>query len=94
MILFPKLTRLYRLLLGACSEMVRECLEAEQLAEDVCIILPNISVGEIKVSQDSLPWRTFYYIYPSLRLTQPIGVRMTGQQPPPLMALHSPEKLG
>ena len=37
-----------RLLLGACSEMVRECL-ATQLAEDVCLVLPNVSIWEVKV---------------------------------------------
>jgi len=41
----------YRLLLGACSEMIRGCLEpaAGSISDDnTCLILPNLTLAEIK----------------------------------------------
>ena len=37
-----------RLLVGGCSELLRECLEVH-LPEEACLVLPNIDLWEFKV---------------------------------------------
>jgi len=43
----------YRLLVGGCSELLRECLEVH-LPEEACLVLPNIDLWEFKAFHSAL----------------------------------------
>jgi hypothetical protein len=44
----------YRVLLGACSELVRNCLPVDSESDTACLILPGVMVGEMEAFHRSL----------------------------------------
>jgi len=44
----------YRVLLGACSELVRDCLPVDSESDTACLILPGVMVGEMEAFHRSL----------------------------------------